>query len=140
LPEQVQLQFTAPSAEEAGRLGRLAVEGRLAACAQVAGPVTSTYWWQGALTSTTEWVCTLKTTSRLVPSLIASLRAAHPYEVPELVVTPLSGGDPDFLAWVMAETASDAAGAADPASDAGPGTAPGATSDAGPGTAPGTEL
>ena len=106
MAEHVQVQFTAPSLEEASRLGRMVVEARLAACAQVAGPITSTYWWEGEVTSATEWVCTLKTTSRRVPELLGALRDAHSYEVPELVVTELSGGDAAYLQWVTAETAS----------------------------------
>lgn len=102
----VQVQFTAPTAEEAGRLGRMAVEARLAACAQVSGPITSTYWWEGEVTSASEWVCTLKTTSRRVPELLGALRDAHSYEVPELVVTEITDGDPDYLQWLTAETAS----------------------------------
>lgn len=99
-----QVQVTAPSAEEAQRLGRLAVEARLAACAQVSGPLGSTYWWEGAVTTSTEWMCTLKTTGDRVSELVAALRAAHSYEVPEVVVTVLQGGDPDYLAWVTSET------------------------------------
>lgn len=100
------MQFTAPTAEEAGRLGHMAVEARLAACAQVEGPVTSTYWWEGGITTTTEWRCTLKTTMGRVPELLDSLRAAHSYDVPELVVTALTDGDPAYLEWVTSETAS----------------------------------
>lgn len=105
-----QVQVTASSAEEATRLGRLAVEGRLAACARVSGPVASTYWWEGAVTSATEWVCTLKTTASRLPSLVIALRAAHSYDVPEIVATALVDGDPDYLAWVEAETTADGAG------------------------------
>lgn len=101
----MQVQFTAPTAEEAGRLGHMAVDARLAACAQVEGPVTSTYWWEGEITTTTEWRCTLKTTTRRVGELLDALRAAHSYDVPELVVTELSDGDPAYLEWVSAETA-----------------------------------
>jgi len=41
-----------------------------------------------------------------VPELLGALRDAHPYEVPELVVTELAGGDAAYLHWVTAETAS----------------------------------
>lgn len=99
-----QISVTAPSAEEADRLGRLAVEGRLAACAQVSGPITSTYWWQGHMTTTPEWLCVLKTTAALVEPLTAALRAAHGYDVPEIVATAIDGGDADYLAWVDGET------------------------------------
>ena len=103
-----QVTTTAPSAEEAERLGRLAVEQRLAACAQVAGPISSTYWWRGELTSAEEWLCTLKTTGGHLDALFTALRAAHPYEVPEIVATAIAGGDADYLAWVDAEVQPEA--------------------------------
>jgi periplasmic divalent cation tolerance protein len=98
--DHFQVTMTTPTEDEAARLGRMAVEQRLAACAQVSGPITSTYRWAGEITSAPEWVCTMKTTSdRLVP-LFAALRHAHSYEVPEIVAVPLVAGDPDYLAWV----------------------------------------
>jgi len=39
-----------------------------------------------------------------VSELSAAIRAAHSYEVPELVVTVLSGADDDYRAWVERET------------------------------------
>jgi periplasmic divalent cation tolerance protein len=102
--DPVQVTITAPSAEEAAQLGRLAVEGRLAACAQVSGPITSTYRWEGEVTETTEWLCVLKTAAARVEALVAAVRGAHSYEVPEILVTPVVGGDPDYLKWVAAET------------------------------------
>lgn len=99
-----QVQVTAPSAEEAERLGRLAVEARLAACAQVSGPIRSTYWWEGTVTTSTEWSCTLKTTADRVAELTATLAAAHPYQVPEVLVSEVSRGDAQYLAWVERET------------------------------------
>ena len=102
-----QVSVTAPDAGEAGRLGAMAVESRLAACAQVAGPITSTYWWSGAITSATEWVCVLKTTEAMVTPLVAALRAAHSYDVPEIIATPIVAGDADYLDWIGAEVRPD---------------------------------
>jgi periplasmic divalent cation tolerance protein len=95
---------TAPSAEEAGTLGRLAVERRLAACAQVSGPITSTYWWEGEVTTATEWVCTLKTSAGRLDELVGVLRGAHPYQVPEVLAQPIAG-EAAYLAWVDEVTA-----------------------------------
>jgi len=100
----VQVTVTAGDEEEARRLGLLAVEGRLVACAQVSGPVTSTYRWRGEVTSAVEWLCVMKTTTELVEALVVALREAHGYEVPEIVAVPVTGGDADYLAWVRAET------------------------------------
>jgi periplasmic divalent cation tolerance protein len=83
------------------------VEARLAACAQVSGPVRSTYWWKGELSSAEEWVCTFKTTGPLAGELARRLRQAHSYEVPEIVVGEIAAGDPDYLAWITEETAGE---------------------------------
>ena len=104
--DHYQVSVTAATAADANRLGRMAVEGRLAACAQVWGPIVSTYWWDGEVTSADEWVCALKTTSRLVEPLTEALRASHSYEVPEIIATPIATGNPAYLAWIEDETRS----------------------------------
>ena len=86
-------------------MARLGVEARLAACAQVSGPVRSTYWWEGEVCSADEWVVTFKTTGLRVEDLGRRVREAHSYEVPEIVVSELVGGDPDYLSWIASETA-----------------------------------
>ena len=48
-PQFLQVQTTTDSRAEAVELAQAAVESRLAACAQVAGPIASTYWWEDAL-------------------------------------------------------------------------------------------
>jgi periplasmic divalent cation tolerance protein len=100
-----QVSVTAPTEEEACALGRVSVEGRLAACSQVSGPVTSTYWWEGEVTSATEYVCTLKTAADRLPALMEAVKEAHSYEVPEIVAVPLAAGDSAYLAWIEDETA-----------------------------------
>ncbi len=88
---------------EALALGSVAA--RLGACAQVSGPVTSTYWWQGELQSAQEWVVAIKTTAHSYPALEAYLRQAHPYQLPEVVAVPVVAGSPEYLAWVREVTA-----------------------------------
>ncbi len=91
---------TLDSREAADRLAALLVEARLAACAQVTGPVASTYRWQGRTERAVEWACTLKTTLARLPVLEARIRAEHPYQVPEIVAVPIVAGDPAYLAWI----------------------------------------
>jgi periplasmic divalent cation tolerance protein len=98
------VSVTAPSKEEAGYLGRTAVEGRLAACAQVSGPLSSTYWWEGEVITAPEYLLTLKTTSDRLPVLVEAIRKAHSFEVPEIVVLPIVAGDSAYLAWIADET------------------------------------
>ena len=95
---------TTDSREEADRLGRLAVDARLAACAQVAGPVTSTYRWKGAVETATEWQVWMKTTGSQVGALIDLIRSNHSYDVPEIIASPITAGNPAYLEWIAEET------------------------------------
>ncbi|MFI6445173.1 divalent-cation tolerance protein CutA [Kitasatospora sp. NPDC050543] len=96
---------TTDSAVAAAVLARSAVSARLAACAQVDGPVTSTYWWQGAVETAEEWRITFKTTAERYPALEAHVKAAHSYDTPELVATPITAGSAEYLAWLSAAVA-----------------------------------
>lgn len=95
---------TAPTLAEAESLARLAVEGRLAACANILPGMRSLYWWQGKLESADETVLLLKTTAELAPALIRALTEAHSYDCPCVVALPIATGNPDFLRWIEAET------------------------------------
>jgi periplasmic divalent cation tolerance protein len=85
-------------------LAAMAVTGGLAACAQVSGPVHSTYRWQGQVETAEEWLVQFKTAADRAAALVAQLRGAHPYEVPEVVVTPVIDGNPDYVAWVVEQS------------------------------------
>jgi periplasmic divalent cation tolerance protein len=102
--ECLQVVTTTDSREEADRLARTAVERRLAACAQVAGPVTSTYWWEGSVQTATEWQCVLKTTAARFEELRGHLEHEHSYDTPEIVATPIVAGGDAYLEWVRRET------------------------------------
>ncbi len=99
----VQVTTTADDADLLTALARDAVAARLAARAQVEGPITSTYWWQGTLETADEWRATLKTTQARADALEAFLVQHHPNEVPEVLRTPVVGGNPAYLAWVRDE-------------------------------------
>lgn len=101
--ELVSVYVTAPDEETARRLARLAVERRLAACANIL-PAQSVYAWQGAIQEEREVVMFLKTRRALVPELTRALAEAHPYEAPCIVALPLVGGAQPYLDWVAAET------------------------------------
>ncbi|HEU5169651.1 MAG TPA: divalent-cation tolerance protein CutA [Gemmatimonadales bacterium] len=95
-----QVTTTVDTRETAERIATALVEERLAACAQVAGPIASTYRWRGAVEHATEWHCHLKTTRARVPALEARVRELHPYDVPEIIALPIVAGHPAYLAWI----------------------------------------
>ncbi|MEV1146606.1 divalent-cation tolerance protein CutA [Micromonospora sp. NPDC049799] len=85
-------------------LAAAAVAGRLAACAQVGGTVDSTYWWRSNVETSSEWEVRFKTAPDRVTALMEQIRASHPYEVPEILVTRVESGNPDYTAWVHDHT------------------------------------
>jgi periplasmic divalent cation tolerance protein len=95
---------TAGSKDEALRIGRALVDERLGACANVLDSMTSVYWWQGALEQADEAVLIVKTRGELVDRLTARVRELHGYDCPCVVSLPIAGGNPDYLAWIAAET------------------------------------
>ena len=97
-----QVTTTLPDQAAAERVGAAMVEERLAACAQVIGPVSSTYRWQGKVEHASEWYCHLKTTRERLPALSRRIRELHPYEVPEIIAVPIVGGDAAYLSWIEA--------------------------------------
>lgn len=99
----IQVTTTTANEEDAKRLGRAMVEKRLAACAQVLGPISSSYWWQSKLEEATEWLCILKTRQALFELLEKEIRRVHPYEVPEIVAVPIAEGSRDYLEWIRKE-------------------------------------
>ncbi|KJY45110.1 cation tolerance protein CutA [Streptomyces sp. NRRL S-444] len=103
MPGVLTVLTTVDSAEAAAALARGAVQARLAACAQISGPVTSVYHWKDALETAQEWQVLFKTTTAAYPALKARLTADHPYDTPEIIATPVVRGGADYLAWVASE-------------------------------------
>ncbi len=101
---QVFVYVTAESPEEARRMGREVVSRRLAACVNILPAMQSFYWWDGALQEGSEAVLVAKTRAELAPALTAAIKELHSYQCPCVVVLPITGGNPDFLVWIEAET------------------------------------
>jgi periplasmic divalent cation tolerance protein len=98
-----QVSTTASSAEEAQRIAQALVTRKLAACVHVGAPVRSTYRWAGEVRTDGEIPVLAKTTEDRVPAVLAAIRELHSYQVPELLVTRIAAGDPDYLRWLAAE-------------------------------------
>ena len=92
-------------------LAKAAVESRLAACGQVAGPVASTYWWNDEIERAEEWFVFFKTPADRYEDLAEFLAERHSYDEPEIAATPIVAGSPSFLGWLTDETRSADAGA-----------------------------
>ena len=93
-----------PDRESAEKLAALLIERRLAACVNILAPCTSVYRWQGDIQRDEEHPLLIKTTAVRYAELEASIRANHPYELPEIIAVPITGGLPAYLQWVESET------------------------------------
>ncbi len=89
-----------PGADTARKAVRLLVEERLIACGNLLPGVESIYEWKGAMETATEVTVIAKTTAGRADEAMARLRALHPYDVPEILLLPVTTGWPDYLKWV----------------------------------------
>jgi periplasmic divalent cation tolerance protein len=104
MAEYVQVVTTTGTRADADAIAQALVEARLAACVQVVGPVTSRYWWEGAVEVAEEWLCLAKTTADRYPQVEAAIRERHRYDEPEIVALPVVAGSRSYLDWVARET------------------------------------
>jgi len=88
------------SDEEARRIARMAVEERLAACANILGPCRSIYRWQGGIEEAGEVPALFKTRAEQAPALLERIAALHGYDVPAAVVWPIADALDAYAKWV----------------------------------------
>ncbi|MFD8492580.1 divalent-cation tolerance protein CutA [Amycolatopsis sp. NPDC059657] len=102
--EHVVVTTTVSSEPAARALATGAIEARLGACAQIVGPLTSVYRWEGAVRTETEWRVEIKAAARRAPELTEFLKVEHAYDLPEVIVVPIVGGSAEYLSWLAEET------------------------------------
>jgi periplasmic divalent cation tolerance protein len=99
------LLTTLPGKEDACRIARLLIDERLAACVQMM-PVESIYRWKDEICQEGENLLLVKTRAVLFDAAMTRIKAAHPYEVPEIVATPFTAGFSGYFAWIDDNTVS----------------------------------
>ena len=95
---------TYPSIVEAEQAGRALVERRLCACVNILPGMISLYWWQGKIDRGEEVVMIIKTRASLAELVRAAVKQMHSYSTPAILVLPVESVDPDYHAWIVAET------------------------------------
>ncbi len=98
------IMTTMPDRASAIGLAQVLVDERLAACVNVLADCTSVYRWEGKSETATEVAVFIKTTEQNYPRLEQRIMSVHPYELPELIAVPISGGLPGYLKWIETET------------------------------------
>lgn len=94
-----EIRTTFASRTDAVACGTRLIEQRLAACVQIEGPFTSIYRWQGVVETSEEFRCRVKTTPDAVAGCESAIRAVHPYDCPEILVS-YSCGSIAYACWV----------------------------------------
>ena len=93
-----------PDRAAAERLADTLIDQGLAACVNILAPCRSVYRWKGAVQHDEEHPMLIKTTQARYTELEQAVRAAHPYELPEIIAVPVERGLADYLDWVANET------------------------------------
>jgi len=94
---------TAPNRETAENLAESILNNRLAACIQMSD-IRSFFLWEGKLHKDGEVALSIKTTEARYRDLEAHILKHHPYDVPEIIMLPITSGLPAYLDWLDAST------------------------------------
>ena len=103
MSEHLQVVTTTEKVEHAEAIARLLVEKRLAACVQIAGPITSVYRWHGKIETAQEYRVVAKTRRERFAAIEQAIAEAHPYDVPEIIAIPIIAGSQSYLDWLDGE-------------------------------------
>jgi len=108
---------TVDTPQAARELADRVVGAGLAACVNILPGVTSVFRWEpegqsdsadaadAQVQAEGEVMLLMKTAAARYPALEEHLRAAHPYELPEIVAVPVTQGLPGFVQWIEDSTA-----------------------------------
>lgn len=77
------------------------VESGLASCINVIPAVKSIYRWKGKLQQDNESLLLIKCSADSYSLLEKHILDIHPYELPEIIIVPISGGLTGYLDWVL---------------------------------------
>ena len=91
------------SPDKSELLAKSLLDSRVVACVNVI-PVRSYYRWKGESIDEPEHLLIAKTTKEKTEEVIMAIKSLHPYEVPEIIVLPVTDGYLPYLDWVRQET------------------------------------
>jgi periplasmic divalent cation tolerance protein len=101
MADEIVLAFsTFPDVATARKIARDLVAENFAACANLIPKVESIYRWQGKIEQGDETLVLFKTTVARFAAFQERLKSLHPYDVPEIICTPIPNGWPAYLNWV----------------------------------------
>ena len=97
-------RITCPRQRVARAIADEAVESRIAACANIEGPMASTYRWKGVVEQAFEFILWLKAPTANFARIEAVVAKHHPYDVPAIVALGIAEVNAPYAAWVEDNT------------------------------------
>ena len=94
---------TFPDIDTAERLAQDIVVAKLAACVNILPMGRSIYRWEGKINTENEYIALIKTMENCYAKLESYIQQHHPYELPEIIVTPITNGSVKYLSWLRSE-------------------------------------
>jgi periplasmic divalent cation tolerance protein len=102
--EHLLVLCTCPGNTVAAELATALIEQNLAGCVNRVTGLKSWYRWEGRLRQEDEVLLLIKTTRVRYPEVEAMVRRLHPYELPEVIAVPITGGSEAYLGWLSQST------------------------------------
>lgn len=97
-------RITCPRQRIARAIADEAVESRAAACANIEGPMASTYRWKGVVEQAFEFILWLKAPAANFAKIEAIVSSHHPYDVPAIVALDCQQVNAPYATWVEENT------------------------------------
>ena len=100
MTEHLLVLTTLPDRDTAQRLGKQIVRAKLAACVTLLHAAQSIYLWHDEECIEDECLMLIKTTESCYAKLESHIQSQHPYELAEIIATPITKGLDDYLHWI----------------------------------------
>jgi periplasmic divalent cation tolerance protein len=94
---------TTDTKENAEVISRVLLEKKLVACVQSA-TIQSAYHWEGKIIQSEEIRLHIKSRRSLFETIQKEIANLHTYDVPEIIMVPMAGANPEYLQWIEEET------------------------------------
>ena len=97
----IKIESTTATEAEATTIADQLIQGRLAACVQVTGPIRSYYRWNNNIESDEEWRLSIKTVRAKYQAIERRIRQLHSYDEPQIIAIAIETGSQGYLAWLQ---------------------------------------
>lgn len=91
---------TVPNKDVGHKIAGGLVSAKLAACVNIIPGVESVYEWEGKIEKDSELILKIKTRTSRIPEVTEFVKSNHPYDVCEVIATPIEAGNQQYLDWL----------------------------------------